>query len=394
MKAKPAPAGPEPRRLVLVCGDDEFGVKQRARQLFQEWSAQTGGFDHEILDASVTTSGEALRALAKLREALQTLPFFGSAKVVWFKDCAFLADERAATQAVNESLNDLAAEFKTLAWDNLRLLISAGKVDKRRAFYKTLEKLGVVEQFTAWSADDKDWTVQAELAARRRLRELHKEIEDAALTALVQSVGPNARALHSEIDKLVLYVGGRARIAAEDVAAVVTRNKQARAFALADALGDRDLGRLLRALDEELWSMNRDSAKNAIGLLYGLVSKVRAMILAKELDATGLLKAEPSYPRFKAQVERLPADRLPQDHRFNPLAVNTYVLFKAAQQARHFTRQELISAMERLLDCNRRLISSSVDESLVLQQTLVAIVQRPEARSPAATSGLARSVGS
>jgi DNA polymerase III delta subunit len=93
-------------------------------------------------------------------------------------------------------------------------------------------------------------------------------------------------------------------------------------------------------------------------------------------------------------VERLPADRLPQDHRFNPLAVNTYVLFKAAQQARHFTRQELVSAMERLLDCNRRLISSSVDESLVLQQTLVAIVQRPEARSPAATSGLARSVGS
>lgn len=393
MKGQPAPAGPATRPLVLVCGDDEFGVKQRARQLYQEWCAQAGGFDHEVLDANVTTSGEALRAVAKLREALQTLPFFGGAKVVWFKDCTFLAEERAATQAVNEALNGLAAELKALPWDNLRLLISAGKVDKRRAFYKTLEKLGAVEQFAAWSADDKDWMVQAELAARRRLRELHKEIDEPALTELVQSVGPNARALYSEIDKLALYVGERPAITPGDVAAVVTRNKQARAFALADALGDRDLGRLLRALDEELWAMKFDSAKNAIALLYGLISKVRAMMLVKELTATGRLKAEPSYPRFKAQVERLPAEELPRDRRFNPLAINAYVLFKAAQQARHYTREELVRAMERLLDCNRRLISSSVDEALVLQQALVAIVQRPEARSRAAGAGAAHLVG-
>lgn len=393
MKAQPAPAGPATRPLVLVCGDDEFGVKQRARQLYQEWCARAGGFDHEILDANVTTSGEALRALARLREALQTLPFFGSAKVVWFKDCAFLADERAATPAVNESLNELAGELKALAWDNLRLLISAGKVDKRRAFYKSLEKLGAVEHFTAWSAEDKDWTVQAELAARRCLRELGKDIDDEALSELVQSVGPNARALDAEIDKLALYVGDRTAITPADVAAVVTRNKQARAFALADALGDRDLGRLLRALEEELWSMKFDSAKNAIGLLYGLISKVRAMLLVKELAAAGLLKSEPSYPRFKAQVERLPAEELPQDRRFNPRAINAYVLFRAAQQARHYTRDELVLAMERLLDCNRRLISSSVDESLVLQQTLVAIAQRPGVRSRAGAVGVARLVG-
>jgi DNA polymerase III subunit delta len=54
--------------------------------------------DHEIIEATVSNSGEALAAIAKLREALQTLPFFGSGKVVWLRDCNFLGDERAAVR--------------------------------------------------------------------------------------------------------------------------------------------------------------------------------------------------------------------------------------------------------------------------------------------------------
>ena len=91
--------------LVLVCGEDEFAVKQRAREIYQQWTEEVGGTDHEIIDGGVANSGEALRAMAKLREALQTLPFFGSGKDVWLKGCNFLGDERAASaQAVTESL--------------------------------------------------------------------------------------------------------------------------------------------------------------------------------------------------------------------------------------------------------------------------------------------------
>src|SRR5258706_2810280 len=87
--------------LVLVWGEDEFAVKQRARQLYQEWCGQGDSLNHEIIDASVANSGEALGALAKLREALQTLPFFGGDKIVWFQNCNFLGDERTASaQAV------------------------------------------------------------------------------------------------------------------------------------------------------------------------------------------------------------------------------------------------------------------------------------------------------
>jgi DNA polymerase-3 subunit delta len=332
--------------------------------------------DHEIIDASVSNSGDALKALGRLREALQTLPFFGSGKAVWFQNCNFLGDERAATtQAVTESLAALAQELKDFSWQNVRLLISAAKVDKRKVFYKTLDKLGQVESFAGWSLDDKNWAGQAEMWARKAFQARQKEISDEALAELVNRVGPNARQLDNEIEKVSLYVGDRPEIEFADVAAICTRNKAARAFALGDALGDRDLPRLLRRLDEELWEVKLDPQKSEIGLLYGLISKIRAMILLKEMLQEGWIKADGDYNRFKAQLERVPAEQCPADKRYNPLAINPYVLYKALSQVKRYTQAELIRAMELLLQCNRRLVSSGLDESLVLQQALVQIVE-------------------
>jgi hypothetical protein len=113
--------------------------------------------DQEIIDAGANNADEAMRALAKLREALNTLPFFGGAKVVWFKDCNFLGDDRTATsQGVTAALGDLAEFLKSFPWQGVRLLISAGKVDKRRTLYKTLGKLGEIETFSGWSVNDRD----------------------------------------------------------------------------------------------------------------------------------------------------------------------------------------------------------------------------------------------
>jgi len=362
--------------VALICGDDEFAVKQRAKELYQKWSAELGGMDHEIIDGQVNNSGEALKALRNLRAALQTLPFFGTGKAVWLQNCTFLGDERAASAAaVTEFLAEIAQELKTFEWGNVRLLVSAGKVDKRKTFYKTIEKIGTVQSFDAWSIDDKDWSYEAEELGRRELDARGKSIAENALAELVNNVGPNRRQMTSEIEKLSLFVGERSDIRAEDVRAIVTRNKQARAFALAEALGDRDLPRLLRTLDEELWEMKFDSQKSEIGILYGLISKVRAMIFVKEMIREGWIRADSDYMRFKSQLERVPADKLPQEKRFSPLAVNPYILFKAVPQAKHYAIDELVRAMDLLLRCNQQLIFSSLDGQLVLQQTLVQIVR-------------------
>jgi DNA polymerase III subunit delta len=299
--------------VLLVCGEDDFGVKERARQVFRQWSEEIGGMDHEVIDASVSHSGGALAVLAKLRAALQTLPFFGSGKVIWLQSCNFLGEERAAeAEAVTEKLSDLARELKDFSWQNVRFLVSAGKVDKRKTFYKTLEKIGKVEVLAGWSAEDRDWAEQAESFTSRTLRELGKEISGEALARLVANTGPNPRTLRSEIEKLFLYCGSRPRIETGDVEAIVTRNKQARAFALGDALGDRNLPRLLRCLDEELWEVRRDSQHSEIGLLYGLIGKVRVLILVTEMLAQKWLRPETDFSRFKTQLARIPPEALPE----------------------------------------------------------------------------------
>lgn len=368
--------------LILLCGDDDLAVKQRAAHIYEKLCGDLGGMDHEIVEATGLTVADALKSLARLREALQTLPFFGGGKVVWFKNCDFLGDGRTATsKTVTEELADLAGMLKTFEWGEVRLLISTDKVDKRKSFYKTLNKIGAVETFAGWSENDRDWAGQAESWARQQLRAQQKEISMDAVAQLVAYTGPNARQLNNEVEKLAVFVGDRRQIGLEDVEAISTRNKQARAFALGDALGDRNLTALLRALDEELWAMKTDNMKSEIGMLYGLISKVRVMIFLKEMVAARWLRAGGNYQGFKSQLERVPPDAFPEDRRINPLSMNPYVLFKALPQAARYSRSELIRAMDLLLQCNRNMVSSGSDSALMLQKTLTEIVRRDENQS-------------
>jgi len=141
-------------------------------------------------------------------------------------------------------------------------------------------------------------------------------------------------------------------------------------------------GRLIQrvepaATDEELWEIRRDPQRNEIGLLYGLISKVRVLIFVREMLARRWLRVETDFNRFKAQLSNIPADALPEDKKMNPLAMNPYVLFRAVPQAGKYSQDELITAMDLLLRCNQKLISRNLDPSLVLQQTLIQIISRP-----------------
>ena len=101
--------------------------------------------------------------------------------------------------------------------------------------------------------------------------------------------------------------------------------------------------------------------------------------------ARGWLKPEKDFNRFKGQLARVPADVLPEDRKFNPLANHPFVLHRALGQSRHYTQPELIQAMDLLLQCNQKLISRNLDPALLLQQTLIQIVSRPAA-APTATA--------
>lgn len=361
--------------LLLLCGDDDLAIKQKAKSTFDEWCAQSGGFDQERISGNASNSGEALAALSKLRESLQTLPFFGS-KVIWFQNCNFLGTDRTSeSAAVTGSLASLAEDLKKFNWNGVRLLITADAIDKRKTFYKTVSKLGSVEELNGWSIDDRDWADMAEASARQLLKASGKSISDEAIARLVNDAGVNNRHLANEIEKLVLYLGNRPAITLSDIEAIISRNRQIRAFALADAVGARDLPRLVRTLDTELHDLRGNTKKSEIGLLYGIISKVRAMILAKEMARKGWVRDTAQYGELQSALKRVPPEELPADKRFNPLSMHPFMLHGALQHSRNYTLTELVAAMEALLQANLQLISTGLDEALILQQTLIKIVQ-------------------
>lgn len=373
LRSNPSTASPQ-GPVCLIHGEDDFSVSRRAKVIWQTWCADIGGMDHEMIDAAVGNSGEALKAISKLREALNTLPFFGSGKVVWFKDCSFLAEDRTSkAAAVTEELSALAEDLKKFKWDGVRLLVSAGKADKRRQLFKTLESIGAVEFFSALE-ESRDWAVRAERAAEDNASATGKEFTSGAAAELVAMIGADLRQIFQEVEKLAAYIGERSEITRADVAAVTTRNKHARAFALAESLGDRDLPRALRCLDEELWEVRLDPQRSAIGLLFGLITKVRTLLIARAMLDAGLLRPVESYQQFQTQLQRLPANTLPSDRRLNP-TLNPFGLFKALSQARRYSIAELTAALERLLDANMRMITSRQEPSMVLQPVLVGIIQ-------------------
>ena len=101
------------------------------------------------------------------------------------------------------------------------------------------------------------------------------------------------------------------------------------------------------------------------------------MLLLQEMVQQGWVRTDSDYSRFKSQLERVPTDAFPDDKKFNPLAMHPFMLHRALSQSRNYSRAELVRAMDRLLECNRRLIFSTLDEALVLQQTLMEIARRP-----------------
>lgn len=355
---------------MLITGTDEFLAKERAKEIFSVWAADAGDMDREIIDADVSTQEEALRIIARLTEALNTFPFFGSKRVVWLKDCSFLSESAATGENVWRRLDDLAKTIKNLDWKDTRLLINAPSIDKRRAIYKAISEKGKIETFDALSTQDPDWENKAIEFLSNIFEENGKRASEDVLLEVVNRVGADTANLRSEAEKLIIYTGKRNNIQLKDVEDICSTGKQAQAFAVADAVGRRDLPAALKHLDEEFWSMQFDKDKSEIGILYGIISKFRALLVAKDLTESKLVKTGTNYQSFKKQVE---SSGLTNS---GSLKIHPFVLFKACEESKNYTRDELIEAMKLLLQCNYELVSTQQDKKLVIQQTLVKILSK------------------
>lgn len=134
--------------FTFICGDDDYLVSERGKEWFR---AQTkdlmDDLSKEVIDGRAGNYAEVEEALGRFRSAVQTLSMFGERKVVWLKDVNFLADSvTGRAQGTLDLLDDLKGFLGGIDPSGVGVLITAQPVDKRRAFFKWIQKTA---EFTA-----------------------------------------------------------------------------------------------------------------------------------------------------------------------------------------------------------------------------------------------------
>ena len=371
-------AATKTKSIHLIGGADEFTIKETAAKLAEKLAPKKAGeFGLEIIEGSFSNQDEALKVLSRVREALNTVGLFGGGdKLVWLKSTDLLADNPTTrTESVKDALAELGDLLKGGLGEGVVLLISAIGCDRRKSLYKTLEKIGEVQFFEALEEGKGDSDEEIEAFIRAKLRADSKTMNPEAVQAFRDLVAPNLREIANELEKLITYVGKRNEILPEDVRAICSASRQAVIWELTDALGARRTAQAIAALENLL-----DSGDQPIGILMMLVAQFRLMLLARDLMQRKLITARDGQGgnfEFVKAFERLPEPVTAHFPRTKEGALpNAWRLYRCALAAKNFSTTELIRAMDLLLEANRQLVTTQLDDRLVLEEAVAKIARK------------------
>ena len=371
-------AATKTKSIYLVGGADEFSIKESAAKLADKLAPKKAGeFGLEIIEGGVTNQDEALKVLARLREALNTVGLFGGGdKLVWLKNTDLLADSPTTrAESVKDALGELAELLKSGLGDGVVLLISAIGCDRRKSLYKTIEKTGEVQFFEALEEGKGDSDEEIEAFIQSKLRADGKTMSAEAVQAFRELVAPNLREIANELEKLFTYVGKRPAVAKEDVRAICSASRQAVIWELTDALGARRASQAIAALENLL-----DAGEQPLGVLMMLVAQFRLMLLSKDLMQRKLITARDDMGgnfEFVKAFERLPETATAHFPKTKEGKLpNAWRLYRCALAAKNFSVAELIRAMDLLLEANRQLVTTQLDDRLIIEQAIAKIARK------------------
>jgi DNA polymerase-3 subunit delta len=370
-KAKAKSAESE-SNIHAVVGSDESEVKRVAAELAAKLApADAGEFGIEVIDACADNVDQAVSRIRSAIEALQTLPFFGGAKLVWFKNANCLADSVIGrSAAVQGALEELAEVFEAGLGEDVTFLVSATETDKRRSFYKTLAKRAEVQVIDRLDSSRAGWEEEATEIVRRKAKTRKLQFDDAALDLFVLLTGGDTRQIENELEKIDLYQDRERSVSVDTVRELVPLSRAGVIFELGNAMAACDLERALMLVKRLL-----DQGETAIGiLLVAILPTVRNLLLAKDLMERHRLPRPHAPFSFISALNRLPPAATEHLPRKKDGTINGYALGLAAQQAHRFETTKLIAGLETCLEANVRLVSSQLDHELILTEIVVKLL--------------------
>ena len=359
-------------KIHAIVGSDEAEVKRVAAELAEKLTpAGAGEFGLEIIDGAADNAEQAATRIRSTIDALQTLPFFGGAKVVWLKNVNFIGDDqKARSMSVQSALEGLADLLGRGVAPDVTFLISATDIDKRRSFYKTLVKSAEVQVFDRLDSGRAGWEEEATEIVRSHAKKRKLQFDEDALDLFVLLTGGETRQIENELEKLDTFLGKDRAVHVDLVRELVPLSRGGVIFELSNALAARDLGLALTLVRRLL-----EHGESAIGiLLAAIVPTIRNLLLAKDLMERHRLQRPHSPFQFISAINRLPPNATDHLPRKKDGSINAYALGIAAQHAHHFNVDELTEAMRACLEANVKLVTTQLDHELILTEVIVKLL--------------------
>jgi DNA polymerase III subunit delta len=364
-----------------VVGSDEGLVREKALELYNRLTGGLDdGFTHETIDGVADNAESAHEICSSTVQALLTIPMFGGDKVVWLRNANFFADSvTGRAQRTEAGVENLRATLERGLPDGVKFLLTAQSVDKRRGFWKFVEKAADVQVHDRIDTSREGWEEQVGALVSRRAKELGLRFERDAMALFVLLAGEATQQIGNELEKLDLYLGPERReVTEEDVRQMVPLSRAALVFEIGKSIQSGDTARVLELIDQQL-----EADESAIGIMRAsIIPTVRNLFMAK-LIVENLRVSGGSYQSFAGGLNRLPeADRAWLPQKKDGTGVNVFPIFLAVSGAAHFELAGLQHAMEAALRADQALVTTGLDHRLVLHRLIAEIAagRKPDKR--------------
>jgi DNA polymerase-3 subunit delta len=347
-------------RAGYVLAGDEIFLYDRCRAALLKAFVPDDLRDFSLSDLDLATTN-----IFEVLDRAQTPSLMAPFQVIFVRNVRQLytrgakKDEFAALDHYFKSPNPQAvlvfvADFVRITNDTRRM-----EMDDKNRFERLQETLGahcgMVELARVNDEDAMRWAVSTAQAANVKL-------EPDAARELVDALGADMMLVASELEKLLLYATGRARITLGDVETMVLGAKQRSLYELTDAISDKDRVRAL-ALLHGLLNSSDAGEDAAIGHLYMLARTFRQMLVIQEKNV---------------RDTRAIWQALWQGFRIPPFAAEDLI----RQARRYKSRRELTRALRLVARADLELRSSPPDKRLVLERLVYDLASEPRPASP------------
>jgi DNA polymerase-3 subunit delta len=366
-----AKKSPTSSNIHVVVGTDEGMVREQALMLWRELTGGADdGFNHEIVEGNALKVDDVFTITGQLLQALMTYSMFGSDKVVWLRNATFFGSDRTSeSESVLNEVIALTQQLEKGLPDGVALIISADKIDKRRAFWKFLEKQARVQVHDRIDMSQEGWEQQVAALVQQKADEAGLDFESEALELFINLAGEATQQIVNELEKLRLYLGDRHVVTIDDVRLMVPLSREGVIFETGRALQAGNAARAIELIDEQM-----EMGESAVAIMRAsIIPTVRNLYMARlGLDLTQ--SSARSYNEFQTAINRLPAEKkawLPLKKSGD--GYNIYPIFLSLPGARSFTLPNLQAILYATARADKMLVTTGLDDRMILHRLVTEI---------------------